>query len=70
MTAGDARAELLSELDAYQDEMLEAQSVADQARQVRDDAIREAIKEGVTMYAIAKRIGLSEQSIAKIRDRA
>lgn len=69
MAPGNARAELLDELDTYQAEMLEAQSVADQARQVRDDAIREAIAEGVTMYAIAKRIGLTEQAIAKIRDR-
>ena len=69
MAPGNARAELLDELDTYQAEMLEAQSVADQARQVRDNAIREAIAEGVTMYAIAKRIGLTEQAIAKIRDR-
>lgn len=69
MAPGNARAELLDELDTYQAEMLEAQSVADQARQVRDNAIREAIAEGVTMYAIAKRIGLTEQAIARIRDR-
>lgn len=38
------------------------------AKQERDTAIREAISQGVTMYAIAKETGLSQTAIAKIRD--
>lgn len=34
----------------------------------RDEAIREAISQGVTMYAIAKATGISQAAIAKIRD--
>lgn len=46
---------------------LEAQ-VAD-ARSLRDELIRAAIADGVTMYAIAKRLGITEQGVRRIRDR-
>lgn len=61
--------EHLDDIATLHDETEEAQSVFLATRQERDIAIREAITEGVTMYAIAKRIGRPEQSIAKIRDR-
>lgn len=35
----------------------------------RDNAIREAIKSGVTMYRIAKETGLTETAVRKIRDK-
>jgi len=34
----------------------------------RDEAIRDAISAGTSMYAIAKATGFSETAIAKIRD--
>lgn len=38
------------------------------AKHERDEAIRQSIAGGETMYAIAKVVGLSQQSIAQIRD--
>lgn len=38
-------------------------------RAARDDAIRSAIAGGVTMYAIARRVGITEQAVRRIRDR-
>ena len=35
----------------------------------RDQAIRAAIRHGVTMYRIAKETGLTETAIRKIRDK-
>lgn len=35
----------------------------------RDHTIREAINSGVTMYRIAKEIGLTETAVRKIRDK-
>lgn len=47
--------------------VLEAQVAA--ARSLRDEQIRAAIAGGVTMYAIAKRLGITEQAVRRIRDR-
>lgn len=41
---------------------------AQTAKSNRDDSIRTAIADGVTMYAIAQSTGLSETAVAKIRD--
>ena len=38
-------------------------------RGARDASVRAAIEAGVTMYAIAKRLGTPEQTIRRIRDR-
>ncbi|UQN29494.1 hypothetical protein [Brachybacterium kimchii] len=62
--------DFLNQLEACAAEVEEAQKDLDEARQERDEQIRSAITHGVTMYAIAKRTGLSEQAVAKIRDRA
>lgn len=37
-------------------------------KQERDEAIRQAIANGESMYALAKLVGISQQSIAQIRD--
>ena len=37
-------------------------------KQERDEAIRDEIKSGTSMYSIAKATGFSETAIAKIRD--
>lgn len=60
---------ILDELERLHTETEDAQSTFLAARQERDVAISEAIATGVTMYAIAKRLDLSEQAIAKIRDK-
>lgn len=39
-----------------------------ESKKRRDDLIRSAITEGVTMYAIAKHLGISQMSVANIRD--
>ncbi|MFE5777065.1 hypothetical protein [Brachybacterium sp. NPDC056505] len=66
----NAAEELLADLEECQAETDEALSAYLAARQDRDEQIRAAITQGITMYAIAKRTGLSEQAVAKIRDRA
>lgn len=45
-----------------------AYAVERKARRARDESIRAAIQEGVTMYAIAKQTGLTEQGVRRIRD--
>ena len=45
-----------------------AYAVERKARRARDESIRTAIQEGVTMYAIAKQTGLTEQGVRRIRD--
>ena len=37
-------------------------------REARDEAIRAAIAEGMTMYRVAQIVGISQQSVARIRD--
>ncbi|UEJ83980.1 hypothetical protein Bra3105_06620 [Brachybacterium halotolerans subsp. kimchii] len=61
--------DFLNQLEACAAEVEEAQKDLDAARQDRDEQIRAAITHGVTMYAIAKRTGLTQQAVAKIRDR-
>lgn len=39
-----------------------------EANAQRDNIIRDAIKHGVSMYAIAKTLGISNAAVAKIRD--
>lgn len=46
-----------------------ADVAADEIRRRRDVAIRAAIRDGRTMYAIAQETRLSEQAVARIRDR-
>lgn len=48
-------------------QVLEHQVAA--TRSARDDAIRATIAAGITMYAISRRLGMTEQSIRRIRDR-
>lgn len=55
-------------------ELREAVARVEQLRAGRDAAVREAITgtpdhESVTMYAIAKRLDIPEQSVRRIRDR-
>lgn len=57
-------------------ELLESEAHTKALRAQRDAKIREAIKgdpehdvPGVTMYAIAHRLEISEQSVQRIRDR-
>lgn len=59
---------MLSEIQVLADAADESygQYLAD--KQERDVAIREAIAAGVSMYSIAKSLGLSESAIAYIRD--
>lgn len=51
-----------------------AESVAEdearlrRTREARDEAIRAAIAEGMTMYRVAQIVGISQQSVARIRD--
>lgn len=56
-------------------ELREAEARTNEIRARRDAAVREAITggpihEAVTMYAIAKRLDIPEQSVRRIRDRA
>lgn len=63
--------EILDDLGTLAEETVASRSLYLAARQERDEAIREAIaSKKVSMYAIAKRTALSEQAVAKIRDRA
>lgn len=41
---------------------------AEELKRASDDTIREGIKQGYTMYAIAKKLHMSESAIAYIRD--
>ena len=43
-------------------------AVAEEAKRASDDLIREGIKDGLSMYAIAKKLHMSESAIAYIRD--
>lgn len=37
-------------------------------RETRDDAIRAAIRDGMTMYRVAQIVGIRQQTVAQIRD--
>lgn len=62
-------AEIRKRLDQANEAYAAAAEQERQARLTRDHAIRIAIGSGVTMYAIAKQIGLSEQGVRAIRDK-
>lgn len=47
----------------------EAEAEVSRIRAERDDEIRAAIADGTTMYAVSKTVGITEQSVARIRDR-
>lgn len=47
----------------------ESQDKLEKRREFRDKAIIDAIEDGITMYAIAKRAGISNAAIAKIRNK-
>lgn len=57
----DTIAKLATDTEARNAEYLDT-------KMMRDNLIREAISDGVTMYAIAKRIGISQTAVANIRD--
>jgi hypothetical protein len=50
-------------------ELQGARMDVDQHERLRDEAIRAAIAEGVTMYAIAKALDIPHQYVRRIRDR-
>lgn len=67
MTTSDTR-EVLDELATLATDTDELYSQYFGALQERNMAVKQAIRDGVTMYAIAKRLGVSETAVAKIRD--
>jgi DNA-binding phage protein len=61
----DIQQEHLEELARLHEAVVEAEELAASSRRLRDAAMREAVAEGLTMYAIAKRLGLAQTSVAK-----
>lgn len=55
-------------LQSLQDALVAAVIEADNKRRARDQYIRWLISEGRSMYAIAKVLGISQQSVRQIRD--
>ena len=55
-------------LQSRQDALVAAVIEADNKRRARDQYIRRLIAEGRSMYAIAKVLGISQQSVRQIRD--
>ena len=55
-------------LQSRQDALVVAVIGADNKRRARDQYIRRLIAEGRSMYAIAKVLGISQQSVRQIRD--
>ena len=47
---------------------LSALAIAEEEKRASDDLIRQGIKDGLSMYAIAKELHMSESAIAYIRD--
>lgn len=60
--------QILDELVALWDETEEQFDDYRAVKDRRDASIRDAIDKGVSMYAIAKRLDVSQPAIAKIRD--
>ncbi len=58
----------LQTIQEASDELEKHETKTLKIRQDRDNKIRVAIKDNVTMYAISKQIGISEAAVAKIRD--
>lgn len=61
-----------SEQDTLRSRMLalaDAEQVVRRAREARDEAVRDLIDSGVSMYALAQQTGLTQAAIRKIRDR-
>lgn len=59
----------LSYIQMTQHELNIAQAERDEKKQARDQAIADAVAEGVSMYAISKQTGISQTAISYIRDR-
>lgn len=59
---------MTQELAQIQDQLCAAQRHVDELRRTRDELVRRMIDGGVSMYAIAKALGIAPQSVSKIRD--
>jgi DNA-binding NarL/FixJ family response regulator len=66
--SADAADSLIEAAQAH-DTLGVLETQAKSVRSVRDEAIRSAIAGGITMYAIARTLGISEQAVSRIRDR-
>ena len=55
-------------LQSLQDALVASAIEVDNKRRARDRLIRGLISEGRSMYAIAKVLGISQQSVRQIRD--
>lgn len=60
--------EILVRLEAAQAKVAGSDDYATTARRERDALVREAIGQGLSMYRIAKATGLSQATVALIRD--
>lgn len=60
--------QLIDEALILADETYNAYIDYQTALQQRDAAIRHAITQGITMYQIAKALGMSQQAVRKIRN--
>lgn len=60
--------DLMEQIFQSRVEYLSALAEAETKKRVSDDLIREGIKAGYSMYAIAKKLHMSESAIAYIRD--
>lgn len=56
-------------IESLHEELLHTEAHADDLRAARDEAIRKEIHDGVTMYSIAKRLDITQQSVRDIRDK-
>jgi hypothetical protein len=64
-----ARRKLLAEVEERAQKASEDQAVYQDSLRRRDEAIRAAISQGVSMYRIAKHVGITQQAVRDIRDR-
>lgn len=65
---GDAETHL-AEAEEQHGDLATLEAHVSATRGARDAAVRAAISAGASMYAIAKRLGVPEQTIRRIRDR-
>ena len=68
MEADEIKEAQLELIEHTSKQLKEAKDKLDQRRELRDKVIIEAIEDGITMYAIAKRAGISNAAVAKIRN--
>ena len=62
------KADWVFALQSLQDALVASAIEVDNKRRARDQYIRRLISEGRSMYAIAKVLGISQQSVRQIRD--